>query len=171
MLPLNHCFTKQSCCFMYKRDTFDSRSRYKFRCLQTANITVNTKLYNFINFIKFYNAFSLHSFLPISNSFCRSEHMCLCSVSISVMFSYFSCLLLLLSVFSLASLSLALPFEQRGFWDFGNDGDAGGLTVMMRDEEEGSAVLPTTLLTTEVPLCPFGCQCHLKVVQCSDLGE
>ncbi|XP_026776868.3 biglycan b [Pangasianodon hypophthalmus] len=95
--------------------------------------------------------------------------MCLCSVRISVMFSYFS-LLLLLSVFSLASVSLALPFEQRGFWDFGIDGDGGGLTVMMRDEEDGSAVLPTELPPFEVPLCPFGCQCQLKVVQCSDLG-
>ncbi|XP_058266866.1 biglycan b [Hemibagrus wyckioides] len=95
--------------------------------------------------------------------------MCLCSVSISVMFSYFS-LLLLLSVFSLASLSLALPFEQRGFWDFAMDGDGDGLTVMMRDEEDGSAVLPTDLPPIEIPMCPFGCQCHLKVVQCSDLG-
>ncbi|MCJ8741646.1 hypothetical protein PDJAM_G00073060 [Pangasius djambal] len=85
------------------------------------------------------------------------------------MFSYFS-LLLLLSVFSLASVSLALPFEQRGFWDFNIDGDGGGLTVMMRDEEDGSAVLPTELPPVEVPLCPFGCQCQLKVVQCSDLG-
>ncbi|XP_060792917.1 biglycan b [Neoarius graeffei] len=93
--------------------------------------------------------------------------MCLCSVSFSVMFSYFS-LLLLLSVYSLASLSLALPFEQRGFWDF--DSDEGGLTVMMRDEEEGSALLPTELPSIEVSVCPFGCQCHLKVVQCSDLG-
>ncbi|KAK3519086.1 hypothetical protein QTP70_016337 [Hemibagrus guttatus] len=99
-------------------------------------------------------------------SFSRSEHMCSCSVSISVMFSCFS-LLLLLSVVSLASLSLALPFEQRGFWDFGMDGDGDGLTVMMRDEEEGSAFLPTEL--PPIPMCPFGCQCHLKVVQCSDL--
>lgn len=86
------------------------------------------------------------------------------------MFSYFSSFLLLLSVFSLASLSLALPFEQRGFWDFGIDGDGDGLTVMMRDEEEGSAVLPTDE-PFEVPMCPFGCQCHLKVLQCSDLSE
>ncbi|XP_027026278.2 biglycan b [Tachysurus fulvidraco] len=92
--------------------------------------------------------------------------MCLYSVSISVMFSYFSLLLLL----SLASLSMALPFEQRGFWDFVMDGEGDGLTVMMRDEEDGSAVLPTFLPPIEIPMCPFGCQCHLKVVQCSDLG-
>ncbi|KAM9444762.1 biglycan b [Clarias gariepinus] len=86
-----------------------------------------------------------------------------------MMVSYFP-LLLLLSMFSLAPLSLALPFEQRGFWDFGIDGDADGLTVMMRDEEEGSALLPTELPSFDIPMCPFGCQCHLKVVQCSDLA-
>ncbi|XP_063792389.1 biglycan isoform X3 [Pseudophryne corroboree] len=70
----------------------------------------------------------------------------------------------------------ALPFEQRGFWDFSmDDGFA-----MMKDEaaEDGSgfgtipnASLPTG--RTNIPgfdICPFGCQCHLRVVQCSDLG-
>lgn len=136
-----------------------------FKSPQNVNINVNSK------FVQIYNTFSLYSFLHFCLSLilsCRYEHMCLCSVSFSVMFSYFS-LLLLLSVFSLASLSLALPFEQRGFWDF--DSDGGGLTVMMRDQEEGSAVLPTELPTIEVSVCPFGCQCQLKVVQCSDLGE
>ncbi|XP_076840742.1 biglycan b [Brachyhypopomus gauderio] len=78
-------------------------------------------------------------------------------------------LLLLLSVLNLAPCSLALPFEQRGFWDFGFDGEAGGLmTTMMRDEE-GSASgegMPPEIF----PECPFGCHCQLKVVQCSDLG-
>ncbi|XP_072512545.1 biglycan b isoform X1 [Salminus brasiliensis] len=84
------------------------------------------------------------------------------------MFSHCS-VLLLLSVFSLSPLSLALPFEQRGFWDFGIDGDGGGLmTMMMRDVEEGSAV--EEVLPPEFPVCPFGCHCQLKVVQCSDLG-
>lgn len=84
------------------------------------------------------------------------------------MFSYKS--LLLLSVFSLTSCSPALPFEQRGFWDFGIDGDGGGsMTVMMRDEEEGSAV--EDLPSPDFHVCPFGCHCQLKVVQCSDLGE
>ncbi|KAI4886398.1 hypothetical protein NFI96_015325 [Prochilodus magdalenae] len=77
--------------------------------------------------------------------------------------------LLLLSVFSLTPLSLALPFEQRGFWDFGIEGEGGGLmTMMMRDEEDGSAVEEQP--SPEFPVCPFGCHCQLKVVQCSDLG-
>ncbi|TSM04857.1 Biglycan [Bagarius yarrelli] len=59
---------------------------------------------------------------------------------------------------------------ERGFWDFGIEGDGDGLTVMMRDEEDGSALLPTELPPIEIPTCPFGCQCHLNVVQCSDLG-
>uniref|UniRef100_A0A672P8M3 Biglycan n=1 Tax=Sinocyclocheilus grahami TaxID=75366 RepID=A0A672P8M3_SINGR len=46
--------------------------------------------------------------------------------------------------------SSALPFEQKGFWDF-----------------EGSAVDP---YQPEHPTCPFGCRCDLRVVQCSDLG-
>ncbi|KAL6482831.1 hypothetical protein MHYP_G00077030 [Metynnis hypsauchen] len=90
-----------------------------------------------------------------------------CATSVSVMFSHH--FVLLLSVFSLTPLSLALPFEQRGFWDFGIDGDGGGLmTMMMRDEEEGSAVEEPS--PPEFPVCPFGCHCQLKVVQCSDLG-
>ena len=78
-----------------------------------------------------------------------------------------SSLLLLLCLAHLPSPTSALPFEQRGFWDFAMDSmDGGGMMTMMRDEEEGSAMeeLP------EIPVCPFGCQCQLKVVQCSDLG-
>ncbi|KAJ8360804.1 hypothetical protein SKAU_G00173290 [Synaphobranchus kaupii] len=78
-----------------------------------------------------------------------------------------SSLFLLLSVALLTAPSSALPFEQRGFWDFGLDGDGGGM-MMMRDEEEGSAV--DELPTPDMPSCPFGCQCQLRVVQCSDLG-
>ncbi|KAL2104295.1 hypothetical protein ACEWY4_001163 [Coilia grayii] len=78
-------------------------------------------------------------------------------------------LTVLLCVAKFALFSQALPFEQRGFWDFGMDGDGGGMMMMMRDEEEGSAVeeLPTAPV---FPSCPFGCQCRLRVVQCSDLG-
>ncbi|KAG5837880.1 hypothetical protein ANANG_G00217780 [Anguilla anguilla] len=78
-----------------------------------------------------------------------------------------SVLLLLLCVTRLLTPCPALPFEQKGFWDFGMDSDIGELMKMMRDEEEGSAV-------EELPhpkhesTCPFGCQCHLRVVQCSD---
>ncbi|XP_037540032.1 biglycan b [Nematolebias whitei] len=78
-------------------------------------------------------------------------------------------LLLLLSVTWLVSPSSALPFEQRGFWDFALDSlENGGLMSMMRDEEEssGSAEMPPP----DVPTCPFGCHCQLRIVQCSDLG-
>ncbi|XP_064159956.1 biglycan b isoform X2 [Anguilla rostrata] len=78
-----------------------------------------------------------------------------------------SSLLLLLSIGHLTAPSLALPFEQRGFWDFGLDGDGGGM-MMMRDDAEGSAA--EELPPPDIPSCPFGCQCQLRVVQCSDLG-
>ncbi|XP_067399286.1 biglycan [Emydura macquarii macquarii] len=66
----------------------------------------------------------------------------------------------------------APPFEQSTFWDFFmDDGPAPG------DEEEASGVSPTSGLPDfedVIPayggLCPFGCHCHLHVVQCSDLG-
>ncbi|XP_067268836.1 biglycan-like isoform X1 [Pseudorasbora parva] len=63
--------------------------------------------------------------------------------------------------------SSALPFEQKGFWDFGKDIDVKELMMMMKDQEEGSAVDP---YQPEHPTCPFGCRCDLRVVQCSDLG-
>ncbi|KAG9477829.1 hypothetical protein GDO78_013028 [Eleutherodactylus coqui] len=83
----------------------------------------------------------------------------------------------LLLLCSWVILCNALPFEQRGFWDFSMDD---GLT-MMKDEanEDGSGFTPSppfagpTVLAPPMPpfdLCPFGCQCHLRVVQCSDLG-
>lgn len=78
-------------------------------------------------------------------------------------------LLLWLCLVRLLSPSSALPFEQRGFWDFAMDSlDSGGMMAMMRDEEEGST--PTDP-STDFATCPFGCQCHLRVVQCSDLGQ
>lgn len=79
-------------------------------------------------------------------------------------------LLLFLCVARLFAASSALPFEQKGFWDFAMDSmDSGGLmAAMMRDEEEGSAV--EEILPPDVPMCPFGCHCRLRVVQCSDLG-
>lgn len=45
--------------------------------------------------------------------------------------------------------------------------DSGGM--MMRDEEEGSAI--EELPPPGIPICPFGCHCQLRVVQCSDLGQ
>lgn len=79
-----------------------------------------------------------------------------------------SALLLLVCFAHLPAPSSALPFEQRGFWDFAMDSDAGGMAAMMRDQEEGSA--SEELPPPELPTCPFGCQCALRVVQCSDLG-
>lgn len=66
-------------------------------------------------------------------------------------------------------LSSALPFQQRGFGDFGEDIDVRDLmTMMIKDQEEGSGF--DYAPQPEMPTCPFGCVCHLKVVQCSDLG-
>lgn len=78
-------------------------------------------------------------------------------------------LLLLLCQAHLPAPSAALPFEQRGFWDFAMDSMDGGETMMMmRDEEEGSAMEEKP--PPEVPSCPFGCHCQRRVVQCSDLS-
>ncbi|KAM6321611.1 decorin [Aegotheles albertisi] len=55
---------------------------------------------------------------------------------------------------------LAKPFHQQGLFDF-----------ML--EDEGSADMPPTddpVISGFGPVCPFRCQCHLRVVQCSDLG-
>ncbi|XP_004070537.1 biglycan [Oryzias latipes] len=77
--------------------------------------------------------------------------------------------LLLLCLFQLHAPSSALPFEQRGFWDFSLDSMENiGKMAMMNDEEEGSAMEPTP--SPGMPMCPFGCHCQRKVVQCSDLG-
>ncbi|XP_077371427.1 biglycan b [Festucalex cinctus] len=76
--------------------------------------------------------------------------------------------LLLLCVAQLLSPSAALPFEQKGFWDFALDSLDIDMKAMMKDEEEGSAI--EELPPPDMPTCPFGCQCRLKVVQCSDLG-
>ncbi|XP_065271657.1 decorin isoform X3 [Emys orbicularis] len=53
----------------------------------------------------------------------------------------------------------AKPFHQKGLFEF-----------ML--EDEGSADLPTDSPDPDPPgaVCPFRCQCHLRVVQCSDLG-
>ncbi|KAG7497422.1 decorin [Solea senegalensis] len=54
----------------------------------------------------------------------------------------------------------ALPFRQSGFLDF------------MLEDEPGSGLIPdlTVPAMPEGPKCPFRCQCHLRVIQCSDLG-
>ncbi|CAM4565303.1 unnamed protein product [Leuciscus chuanchicus] len=71
----------------------------------------------------------------------------------------------------LVSVCWALPFRQSGFMDF-----------MMEDEPgSGDERLPATRKPPmqpppflpdgpDGPFCPFRCQCHLRVAQCSDLG-
>lgn len=57
----------------------------------------------------------------------------------------------------------ALPFRQSGFLDFMMDEPGSGLP---------DATLEPLIPTMPVmPKCPFRCQCHLRVVQCSDLGK
>ncbi|XP_038548110.1 decorin-like [Micropterus salmoides] len=57
----------------------------------------------------------------------------------------------------------ALPFRQSGFLDFMMEDEAGsGLPGEPTDS--GPSVVP------DGPKCPFRCQCHLRVIQCSDLG-
>ncbi|KAM4663172.1 biglycan [Discoglossus pictus] len=65
-------------------------------------------------------------------------------------------------------LSNATPFEQRGFWDFSMDDGM----AMMNDEEGSGTPFPALPTPPSSPgdLCPFGCHCHLRVIQCSDLG-
>ncbi|KAJ6651577.1 hypothetical protein lerEdw1_020817 [Lerista edwardsae] len=57
----------------------------------------------------------------------------------------------------LLPLCLAKPFHQKGLFDF-----------MLEDEPgSGGDVFPDP---PAGPVCPFRCQCYLRVVQCSDLG-
>lgn len=102
-----------------------------------------------------------HQFLPLLSQ-SHAFHLSLPAAMTTVVV-----VMLLLSASLL--LSSALPFQQRGFWDFGEDIDVRDLmTMMMKDQEEGSAYEPVP--PPQMPTCPFGCVCHLKVVQCSDLG-
>ncbi|KAJ3587050.1 hypothetical protein NHX12_013440 [Muraenolepis orangiensis] len=77
------------------------------------------------------------------------------------------CLILCL-LGSLPALSGASPFPRRRPSNPGKTVDVKSLMLlMMNDEEDGSGFdfdLPA------YPNCPFGCQCNMKVVQCSDLG-
>lgn len=59
--------------------------------------------------------------------------------------------------FLLAQVSWAGPFEQRGLFDF-----------MLEDEASG--IIPYDPDNPFISMCPYRCQCHLRVVQCSDLG-
>uniref|UniRef100_A0A8D2AW29 Decorin n=1 Tax=Sciurus vulgaris TaxID=55149 RepID=A0A8D2AW29_SCIVU len=63
----------------------------------------------------------------------------------------------------LAQVSWAGPFQQRGLFDFMLEDEASGI-----GPEDHVPELPE--LEPLGPVCPFRCQCHLRVVQCSDLG-
>ncbi|KAJ8373611.1 hypothetical protein SKAU_G00041910 [Synaphobranchus kaupii] len=72
-----------------------------------------------------------------------------------------ACLFLLL-----ATACCSLPFRQSGFLDFMMEDEAGS-----GEPEIGKPTdLPMVDSPMEGPVCPFRCQCHLRVTQCSDLG-
>ncbi|XP_028849512.1 biglycan a [Denticeps clupeoides] len=79
----------------------------------------------------------------------------------------FSIAILLFCLTHLPKTSLTLPFEQKAFWDFEKEINAHDLMMMLKDEEDGSGFEETE---QEQPMCPFGCICNLRVVQCSDQG-
>uniref|UniRef100_A0A5G2QWK0 Decorin n=1 Tax=Sus scrofa TaxID=9823 RepID=A0A5G2QWK0_PIG len=62
----------------------------------------------------------------------------------------------------LAQVSWAGPFQQKGLFDFMLEDEASGIGPEDR--------FPEVPLEPLGPMCPFRCQCHLRVVQCSDLG-
>ncbi|XP_004700456.1 decorin [Echinops telfairi] len=64
----------------------------------------------------------------------------------------------------LAQVSWAGPFQQRGLFDFMLEDEASGFSPDEKPTPELPSVDPL------IPVCPFRCQCHLRVVQCSDLG-
>ena len=63
-----------------------------------------------------------------------------------------------------AQVSWAGPFQQKGLFDFMLEDEASGI-----GPEEHFPEVPE--IEPMGPVCPFRCQCHLRVVQCSDLGE
>lgn len=75
----------------------------------------------------------------------------------------------------------ATPFRQHGFLDFldkwdGFQADEGsaideGVTPTPADPRLTLDLFPAARSPGPAfPTCPFGCQCHIRVVQCSDLG-
>ncbi|KAI1882127.1 hypothetical protein AGOR_G00247480 [Albula goreensis] len=78
-----------------------------------------------------------------------------------------ACLFLLL-----ASTCWALPFKQTGFLDFMMEDEAGS-ALPPEEPTEGVKDKRPFVPRVDVPMeirCPFRCQCHLRVTQCSDLG-
>ncbi len=72
----------------------------------------------------------------------------------------------------LVSVCWALPFRQSGFLDFMMEDEPGSGSPM--PPERKTPVLTPPLMVpdgSDGPFCPFRCQCHLRVSQCSDLGK
>uniref|UniRef100_A0A8C5RJ51 Asporin n=1 Tax=Laticauda laticaudata TaxID=8630 RepID=A0A8C5RJ51_LATLA len=81
----------------------------------------------------------------------------------------------------LVALSCAKPFQKPSYFTFKNimlmdmedlDDDDDDDDVDDDDKDDNS-LFPTRvpLIPVDIfPVCPFGCQCYLRVVHCSDLG-
>ncbi|XP_073693864.1 decorin [Garra rufa] len=70
----------------------------------------------------------------------------------------------------LVSVCWALPFRQSGFMDFMMEDEAGSGVPMPPTRRPPVQMPPLLPELPDGPICPFRCQCHLRVAQCSDLG-
>ncbi|XP_026536329.1 asporin [Notechis scutatus] len=84
----------------------------------------------------------------------------------------------------LVALSSAKPFQKPSYFTFKNimlmdmedlddDDDDDDDDVDDDDDKDDNSLFPTRapLIPVDIfPVCPFGCQCYLRVVHCSDLG-
>ncbi len=72
----------------------------------------------------------------------------------------------------LVSVCWALPFRQSGFMDFMMEDEPGSGSPMPPVRKPPVQTPPPMLPDgPDGPFCPFRCQCHLRVAQCSDLGN
>lgn len=130
-------------------------------------ISFSYKLHSFVYFwlIAAFNSIQFDRIWYFQNLFSKLNDY-IQSVSTQNFLCHFR--LLTISTMRSACLSLllvtacwALPFRQSGFLDF-----------MMEDEGSGDPVTESPLPPViGGPKCPFRCQCHLRVIQCSDLGK
>ncbi|XP_026580356.1 asporin [Pseudonaja textilis] len=82
----------------------------------------------------------------------------------------------------LVALSSAKPFQKPSYFTFKNimlmdmedlDDDDDDDDDVDDDDKDDNSLFPTRapLIPVDIfPVCPFGCQCYLRVVHCSDLG-
>lgn len=83
----------------------------------------------------------------------------------------------------LVALSSAKPFQKPSYFTFKNimlmdmedlDDDDDDSDDVDDDDKDDNSLFPTRapLIPVDIfPVCPFGCQCYLRVVHCSDLGK